>query len=158
MDGAEIFLERLKEILRTEHRNSLLGAECVDANSARSKKRVICRFIEEAQIAILQIDHRTVPLSQSSVPLHPHRLLQVTSIPATHNQNCGDIFTHYFTTTFTDFSPILTMATLPGCMFVPTSAAPFRHTALPACLPSGVKIETGVPSSIPSTFRKPPSL
>ena len=27
MDGAEIFLERLKEILRTEHRNSPHGAK-----------------------------------------------------------------------------------------------------------------------------------
>ena len=39
------------------------------------------------------------------------------------------------TATFTDLSPIFTMATLPGCMLVPTSAAPFRHTALPACFP-----------------------
>ena len=40
MDGAENFLERRIDNLRTEHRNSLLGAECGDANSARSKKRV----------------------------------------------------------------------------------------------------------------------
>ena len=48
LDGAEIFLEWLKEILRTEHRNSLLGAECGDANSARSKKRVSSGFAEDA--------------------------------------------------------------------------------------------------------------
>ena len=50
LDGAEKFLERSKEILRTEHRNSLLGAECGDANSPSpghlsSLKRLIINVI-----------------------------------------------------------------------------------------------------------------
>ena len=53
MDGAEIFLDRLKEILRTEHRNSPHGAKIGSACSVLILVGVMGLLLENSSLAIL---------------------------------------------------------------------------------------------------------